>query len=66
MITIIDHGSGNLFAIGNILKKLKIEFQISNKIEDIVNSDKFILPGVGSYDSTMHNLEKSNILNVLN
>ena len=66
MITIIDHGSGNLFAIGNILKKLKIEFQISNKFEDIINSDKFILPGVGSFDSTMRNLEKSNILNVLN
>ena len=66
MITIIDHGSGNLFAIGNILKKLKIKFQISNKIEDIVSSNKFILPGVGSFDSTMNNLEKSNILNVLN
>ena len=66
MITIIDHGSGNLFAIGNILKKLKIEFQISNKIEHIINSDKFILPGVGSFDSTMQNLERSNILSVLN
>ena len=47
-------------------KKTKIEFKISSKIEDIVSSDKFILPGVGSFDSTMENLEKSNILNVLN
>ena len=65
MITIIDHGSGNLFAIGNILKNLKVEFKISNKIEDIINSDKYILPGVGSFDTTMNNLNNSNIIDVL-
>ena len=65
MIIIIDHGSGNLFAIGNILKNLKVEFKISNKIEDIINSDKFILPGVGSFDTTMNNLANLNIIDVL-
>ena len=65
MITIINHGSGNLYAIGNILKNLKVEFKISNKIDDIINSDKYILPGVGSFDITMHNLNNSNIIDVL-
>ena len=65
MITIIDHGSGNLFAIGNILKNLKVEFKISNKIEDIIISDKYILPGVGSFDTTMNNLNNSNMIDVL-
>ena len=65
MITIIDHGSGNLFAIGNILKTLKVEFKITSKIEDIINSDKYILPGVGSFDTTMSNLKNSNIIDVL-
>tara|TARA_B100000575_G_scaffold161648_1_gene129162 strand:+ start:983 stop:1603 length:621 start_codon:yes stop_codon:yes gene_type:complete len=65
MIIIIDHGSGNLFAIGNILKNLKVEFKISNKIEDILKSDKFILPGVGSFDTTMNNLANLNIIEAL-
>ena len=35
MITIINYGTGNFSALGNILKNLKIDFQISNECESI-------------------------------
>ena len=65
MISIIDYGTGNLFAISNIFKKSKISYQITNDKEEIENSSKFILPGVGSFDKTMQTLTESGILDTL-
>ena len=65
MITIIDYGTGNFSALGNILKNLKIEFQIASDYESIKNSEKYILPGVGSFDNAMNSLQKSNVINLL-
>jgi glutamine amidotransferase len=60
MVTIINYGSGNVRAIANIYDHLKIR----NKIIDDVNefpkeTTKIILPGVGSFDETMKNLNES-------
>ena len=65
MISIIDYGTGNLSAISNIFKKSKICHQVTNDIEAIKNSSKFILPGVGSFDNTMQTLKESGILDTL-
>ena len=62
MITIINYGTGNFSALGNILKNLKIDFQISNEYESIKNSEKYILPGVGSFDNAMNSLQDSNVI----
>lgn len=50
MILIIDYGIGNLTSIANMLKKAGAECKISNKEEDILRSNKIILPGVGSFE----------------
>ena len=65
MITIINYGTGNFSALGNILKNLKIDFQISNEYESIKKSEKYILPGVGSFDNAMNSLQDSNVINLL-
>lgn len=65
MISIIDYGNGNLSAISNIFKKLKINHQITSDLNEIINSDKYILPGVGSFDKTMFTLNQSGILDIL-
>ena len=65
MISIINYGTGNLSAISNIFKKLKIKHQITNLKEEIINSSRYILPGVGSFDKTMENLKESGILAIL-
>lgn len=62
MIGIIDYGLGNISAISNIYTKLKIKNTIVNTIEDFDTSEKFILPGVGAFDSAINLLYKSNFV----
>jgi glutamine amidotransferase len=58
MITIIDYGSGNIRAIGNIYDTLKVPYKIAKKPEDIYGSEKLFLPGVGSFDETISKLDE--------
>ncbi|MDR6786144.1 glutamine amidotransferase [Pedobacter africanus] len=65
MITIINYGSGNIQAIGNIYTRLKIPFKIANCPEDVNGAEKIILPGVGAFDETISMLDKSGFRDVL-
>ena len=58
MIVIIDLDLGNLYSIQNMLKKIGFGSIISNKLEDINNASKLILPGIGAFDTGMKNLKK--------
>ena len=64
-ILIIDYGVGNHTSIMNTLKYLKYNFIVSNKIKDIINSDCYILPGVGAFGEAMKNLKDLKIINIL-
>ncbi|MBS4063682.1 MAG: imidazole glycerol phosphate synthase subunit HisH [Chitinophagaceae bacterium] len=66
MITIVDFGSGNLGSIQNMLKKIGVKSNISSDIDDISQASKIILPGVGSFDTGIQNLQKLGITETLN
>ncbi|MBN2015051.1 MAG: imidazole glycerol phosphate synthase subunit HisH [Candidatus Altiarchaeota archaeon] len=57
MITVIDYGMGNIFSIRNALEKAGAEVQVVRKVEDLDNPDALVIPGVGSFERTMSNLE---------
>lgn len=59
MITIIDYGSGNISAIGNIYERLNIDYKIAKSPLEIIGAHKLFLPGVGAFDETMILLENS-------
>lgn len=59
MITIIDYGSGNISAIGNIYERLNIDYMIAKTPSEIIGAHKLFLPGVGAFDETMILLENS-------
>jgi imidazole glycerol-phosphate synthase subunit HisH len=65
MITIINYGSGNIRAIGNIYERLKIPFKITNHPDEVKGSQKIILPGVGAFDETISMLDESGFRKVL-
>ena len=65
-IVIVDYGVGNFGAINNMIKKLGKQAIISAKVSDIEKADKLILPGVGSFDSGIKNLEERNLISTLN
>mgnify|MGYP000072452543 CR=1 FL=1 len=66
MIGIINYGSGNVSAIMNILKQRKIPHFLSHDPAVLAQADRFILPGVGAFDTTMRNLTDTGIISFLN
>ena len=66
MITIIDYKTGNLGSIQNILKKIGEESIITSDKNEIANAKKLILPGVGAFDTGMANLNKLDLVDILN
>jgi glutamine amidotransferase len=66
MIAIINYGSGNVRALGNIYDSLNIEYCIISRVEDFpLNTSRIILPGVGAFDETMKNLNNSGFRDLL-
>lgn len=59
MIAILDYGIGNLKSIYNMFKKVGIDSIITSDIEEIKKADKYLLPGVGSFDHGINSLKKA-------
>jgi imidazole glycerol-phosphate synthase subunit HisH len=66
MIVIVDYGMGNLGSVQNMLKKIGFKSQISSDKEVIRLATKLILPGVGSFDNGMNQLNQLDLIDVLN
>lgn len=65
MITIINYGSGNIRAIGNIYDKLSINYKIASSPKEVEGAQKIFLPGVGAFDETISMLDKTGFREVL-
>jgi len=65
MIVTINYGMGNLGSILNMLKKIGAPAIISSDAKEIQKADKLILPGVGSFDNGMKNLDALGFIPVL-
>ncbi len=57
MIGLIDYGLGNIMSFSNILKNFNIKYIIPKSVIDIEKCEKFILPGVGSFDEAVKKLK---------
>lgn len=66
MISVIDYGAGNLQSVIKALKHIDCDCIVTNKKEEILNSDGAILPGVGSFGESMQNLEKYKVIQTIN
>lgn len=66
MIVIIDYKMGNSGSIFNKIKKLGYTSVISSDISIIKNAQKIILPGIGSFEKAMKNMQELNLIEILN
>lgn len=66
MIAIVDYGSGNVAAIADIFKRLKVPHSITRDPAELREADRYVLPGVGAFDTTMHTLRESGLVELLN
>ena len=65
-IVIIDYGTGNILSVKRKLQSENVDVIVSNDKKVIAQADKLVLPGVGHFSKAMENLEKLNLLEVLN
>jgi glutamine amidotransferase len=65
-IVIVDYGMGNLYSIKKMIDSLGINNLISNDPKIILNAEKLILPGVGSFHSAMQHLQQLDLIHILN
>jgi len=65
MITVIDYGVGNLGSIINMFRKIGVDAKLTNNAQDIIEAEKLLLPGVGSFDYGMQMLNNSGYIPLL-
>jgi len=66
MIAIIDYGMGNLGSVKRKLDRIGVQSVITADAEQIRNSEKLILPGVGHFGNAMQEIQSRGLLDVLN
>lgn len=64
-IGIIDYGLGNLESVNSAVIKNNAECIITNCPKEISKCDKLILPGVGSFEKAMLNINKYKIYKII-
>ena len=65
MISIVDYGLGNQGSICNMIKKIGAQTQVASNGDEILNAEKLILPGVGSFDTGMNHIRERNLVDSL-
>jgi glutamine amidotransferase len=64
-VCILDYGSGNVRSVKNIFKFLGLNPIVSNQAVDIRSATHLVLPGVGSFGSSMKKVRKTLPVNLL-
>ena len=65
-VIIIDYKLGNLFSVKQACDTVGIESKISSDVDEIINADGLILPGVGAFNEAMKNLNNLGISSAIN
>lgn len=65
MIGVVDYGMGNLGSISNMISKMGGKSTIVHTANDLLNCEKLILPGVGSFDTAINNLKTQGLWDAL-
>lgn len=65
MIALIDYDAGNIKSVEKALQALGEEVLVSRTSEELLQAEKVILPGVGSFGDAMENLHKFGLVDVI-
>jgi len=65
VIAIIDYDAGNTCSVMNAMKRLNVDYILTDKAEDILAADKVIFPGVGHATQAMDALRNKELVQVI-
>lgn len=66
MIAIIDYNVGNLKSVENAIQRIGLETIVTRNHDAIRQADGIVLPGVGTFPVAMENLQKYDLIDILN
>ena len=58
MINIIDHGTGNITSLRNLLERVNVQHQIASDPKSLEKASHIIIPGVGHFASAIIKLKE--------
>ena len=61
MLNIIDHGTGNIASINNLLDSIKVDYQLASEPKSLENASHIIIPGVGHFASAVSQLRSQHM-----
>ena len=64
-VVIVNYGMGNIYSVQSALNFLGFESEYLDDPEKILNADKIILPGVGSFRKAMQNIISKGLVQFL-
>ena len=64
-VTVIDYGVGNLLSVKRGLEYCGAEVYITDRPGSILASSKVVLPGVGAFANAMAELERLQLIEVI-
>ena len=65
MIAILKYGAGNVQSVQNALTRLGFDSRVTDDKDEIINSEKVIIPGVGEAGSAMKYIKEKGLDNTL-
>lgn len=65
MIALIDYDAGNTCSVMNALKRLNVDFVLTDDAAVIRGAEKVIFPGVGHAKAAMESLRRKNLVDVI-
>jgi glutamine amidotransferase len=65
VIAIIDYNMGNLWSVYNAFRKLGAEAELVNEPGQLAKASALVLPGVGSFDQGMDNLDQLGLSEII-
>ena len=64
-ITIIDYGAGNLFNAVTAFKACGVQVNLADDPETLINADRLVFPGVGSFPNAISELKNLNLFEAI-
>ena len=64
-VVIVNSGVANVRSVANMLRRLKVDSEISDDPGAVAAADVLILPGVGAYDAAMRKFRERDLVGVL-
>jgi glutamine amidotransferase len=64
-VAVIDYGAGNLHSVRHALDLIGADVRVTAIPEDLLEADRIVLPGVGSFGGCMRGLQASGMVDAL-